>query len=266
MRCENIEKKIFVRLFVQLAAFFHTFGQNSVFKRMKKQNTGTYLVSSLLLFSLLLLTNACVNDSKNSAATNAQATQNTNDFKPLVADYEDKSRYIWQQPDMVIKLLGDISQKTVADLGAGEGYFTFRILPKAKKVIAIDISPRYTNYIDSLKTELPEATRPKLETRLVTPDNPSLKTNEVDAVVVVNTYMYIENRVAYLKKLRSGMTKGALVLIVDYKERNLPVGPPSNIKVALSAVEKELKEAGFGTIVSDDTSLDYQYIITAKNQ
>jgi SAM-dependent methyltransferase len=234
---------------------------------MKKQNTSIVWVSSLLIFTFLSLMTSCVNDGKTVVKTAPNSAQsNTNDFKPLVADYEDKSRYIWQQPDMVIKLLGDITQKTVADLGAGEGYFTFRILPKAKKVIAIDISPRYTTYIDSLKTELPELTRPKLETRLVPSDNPSLKPNEADAVVVVNTYMYIENRVAYLKKLRAGLTKGALLLIVDYKERNLPVGPPSNIKVALATVEKELKEAGFGTIVSDDTSLDYQYIITAKNQ
>ena len=50
-----------------------------------------------------------------------------------------------------------------------------------------------------------------------------------------------------------------------YKEKNIPVGPPTNTKVPLSVVEKELKQAGFKNIKSDDTSLDYQYIITATN-
>ena len=88
----------------------------------------------------------------------------------------------------------------------------------------------------------------------------------MDAVIIVNTYMYIGDRVAYMQKLRQGIAKGGMVLIVDYKEKNIPVGPPTNSKVSVSTVEKELKQAGFKNIKSDDTSLDYQYIITATNE
>ena len=66
-------------------------------------------------------------------------------------------------------------------------------------------------------------------------------------------------------KLKAGIAKGGKILIVDYKEKNIPVGPPVSIKLPLSMVEKELKQAGFSQIISDDTSLDYQYIITAVN-
>jgi hypothetical protein len=78
--------------------------------------------------------------------------------------------------------------------------------------------------------------------------------------------MYISNRVAYMQRLRQGMSKGGLVLIVDYKEKTIPVGPPVSSKVPLALVEKELKQAGFKVTVSDDTSLDYQYIVTAVNE
>jgi SAM-dependent methyltransferase len=192
--------------------------------------------------------------------------KNPNGFDDLVADFESKDRLIWQKPEMVIRLLGDISDKTVADLGAGTGFFAFRIVPNAKKVIAIDIDPRFITFMDSAKSELPLEYRDRFETRLVDTDNAKLKSGEVNAVIIVNTYMYISNRVEYMKKLRQGVAKNGKVLIVDYKEKNIPVGPPVSIKVPLSIVEKELKEAGFKNIIADDTSLDYQYIITAENK
>ena len=159
-----------------------------------------------------------------------------------------------------------ICTQTVVDLGAGTGFFAFRMVNQAKKVIALDIDRRFITFMDSAKTELSPQLRERFETRLVDTDNPKLKAGEANAVIIVNTYMYIQNRVDYMKLLRAGIAKGGIVLIVDYKEKNIPVGPPVSIKVPLSLVEKELKQAGFKQIVSDDTSLDYQYIITAVNE
>jgi SAM-dependent methyltransferase len=187
-------------------------------------------------------------------------------FDDLIADYESRDRLIWQKPDMIINRLGDLSTQTVADLGAGTGFFAFRIVQKAKKVVALDIDQRFITLMDSSKQELSPELRAKFEARLVDVDDAKLKNGETNAVIIVNTYMYIQNRVDYMKKLRQGIAKGGKVLIVDYKEKNIPVGPPVSIKVPLSMVEKELKQAGFKQINSDDTSLDYQYIITAVNE
>jgi SAM-dependent methyltransferase len=187
-------------------------------------------------------------------------------FNDLIADYESRDRLIWQKPDMIINRLGDLSTQTVADLGAGTGFFAFRIVQKAKKVVALDIDQRFISLMDSSKQELSPELRAKFEARLVDVDDAKLKNGETNAVIIVNTYMYIQNRVDYMKKLRQGIAKGGKVLIVDYKEKNIPVGPPVSIKVPLSMVEKELKQAGFKQINADDTSLDYQYIITAINE
>ena len=180
-------------------------------------------------------------------------------------DWESRDRLVWQKPDMVIKRLGDLSLKTVADLGAGTGFFAFRLVPIAKKTIALDIDPRFITFMDSAKKEMNSELRARFEARLVSTNDAKLKKGEVDAVIIVNTYMYISDRVAYMQKLRQGISKGGMVLIVDYKEKNIPVGPPTSSKVALGTVEKELKQAGFKNIQSDDSSLDYQYIITATN-
>ena len=223
--------------------------------------------------ALIWLASACQQNRERPGGyqtSDTTVTQNSKkkngNFDDLVADYNSHDRLIWQKPDMVINRLGDLSNKTVVDLGAGTGFFAFRVIPKAKKTIALDIDQRFIALMDSAKQELPSELRSRFEARLVEMDDPKLKKNEADAVIIVNTYMYIGNRVAYMQRLRQGLTKGGLVLIVDYKEKTIPVGPPVSAKVPLALVEKELKQAGFKVTMSDDTSLDYQYIVTAVNE
>lgn len=187
-------------------------------------------------------------------------------FENLVADYESKDRVIWQKPGLVISMLGDLKGKTVADIGAGTGYFTFRMVPLADKVIGVDIDPRFINFMDSIKVRLPEQYRDRFESRLAKPDNPNLKPGEADAVVIVNTYGYIQNRVQYLRTLSSGMSDGARLLIIDFKKNNLPIGPSDEYKVALSQVEQELESVGFEITRTDNETLDYQYIILASKK
>lgn len=184
-------------------------------------------------------------------------------FESLVADYESKDRGIWQKPDLVISLLGDLQDKTVADIGAGSGYFSFRLVPKAAKVIGIDIDQRFISFMDSVRVRLPEQYRTHFESRLANPDNPMLKPGEADAVVIVNTYAYIENRIRYLGHLSKGMSSGGKLLIIDFKKNNLPVGPPQEFKLSLTQVEKELLAAGYRIHKLDTETLDYQYIVIA---
>ena len=202
-----------------------------------------------------------------TATFSAQTTPSSGgsgNFESLVADDENKDRGIWQKPNMVISLLGDLDNKTVADIGAGTGYFTFRLVPKAKRVIGIDIDPRFISFLDSMKVRLPEIYQKRFETRLSLPNDPLLRPGEADAVVIVNTYGYLDNRIQYLRTLRKGMSSGARLLIIDFKKNNLPVGPPDHFKVALDEVERELVSAGFRIDKIDKDALDYQYIIIAS--
>ncbi|MBK8965172.1 MAG: class I SAM-dependent methyltransferase [Saprospiraceae bacterium] len=185
-------------------------------------------------------------------------------FENLVASFESKDRVIWQKPGMVISLLGDLTGKTVADIGAGTGYFAFRMVPRAERVIGVDIDPRFITFMDSIKVRLPEQYRSRFESRLAKPNDPMLNPEEVDAVIIVNTYGYIENRVQYLQTLREGMKPDAELLIIDFKKNNLPVGPEDDYKVGQSQVENELKSGGFDLLKIDNESLDYQYLILAK--
>lgn len=183
--------------------------------------------------------------------------------------YGSASRRNWQKPNFIIRRLGNLEGKTVADIGAGPyGYFTFRIVSKTKaeKVIAIDIDQRVTEYIDSMKMLLlsPELQQ-RVETRLVPPDDPQLAPGEADVVIMVNTYTYIADRVQYLRNLRNDIAEGGNIFIIDFKKRRLPLGPPAPDKLADYEVENDLIEAGYANVLVDDQSLIYQYLISATN-
>lgn len=185
-------------------------------------------------------------------------------FEALVEQYEDPGRVDWQNPDLVIYQLGNLNDKVVADIGAGTGYFTFRLINQAGKVLAIDIEQQFLEFIEERKSGLKEEIARKVETRLVPPDDPRLKEREVDVALLVNTYLNIDERTDYLTKLRKGLKEDGKIVIVDFKTGDIPTGPPDELKVDTAEAESELRQAGFEQIEVDTVSLKYQYIIIAQ--
>ncbi|MGE5212824.1 MAG: class I SAM-dependent methyltransferase [Nitrospirota bacterium] len=184
------------------------------------------------------------------------------DFDQLVAHFEDPARAHWQKPDLVIANVGPLEGKTVADIGAGSGYFSFPIATKAAKVIAIDIDQRFLDYIEQKKQT--QKIGANIETRLTSPDSPGLKPGEADVVLIVDTFHHIDNRVEYLNKLRNDLRKGGELLIVDFKKESTPQGPPVELRLAPNEVKSELKAAGFAVISARTDLLPYQYVIKAQ--
>lgn len=176
---------------------------------------------------------------------------------------EDSQRTEWQNPDLVLDLLGDLKNKIVADIGAGSGYFSFKIARRAEKVIALDIDPRALDYIQEQIEIVGDWSR-NIETRLTPADVPNLLDAEVDVVLIVNTYGFIPSKEDYLPRVLNGIKPGGKLVIVDFKSGNIPVGPSDEFKVETSKVINTLKKAGFKRMRKDEESLQYQYIITAE--
>lgn len=187
------------------------------------------------------------------------------EFEDKVSTYEDENRDIWQKPDRVIHLLGPLEDKTVLDIGAGTGYFAFRLLAEADKVIAVEIDPEFVTFLEAKKAQLPKRLQRKFDVRLAKPNDPNLVEHEADAVLLVNTYAYMQDRVAYFEQLKSYLSDHAKVVIIEFKMKPIPNGPPEAEKIEMSTVLEELAKAGYSDITSDDKTLDYQYIVTARS-
>lgn len=218
------------------------------------------------LFVWFGLFSACKQEVKEIPQDITPPDTDTNSY-PKKFDQSDNEpdRVIWQKPEMVMDLLGDMKDKVVADIGAGTGFFTFRLLQQAKQVIAVDIDKAPLEKMRLLSEKLDTSISHKLIIKLGSPSDPNLDPYKVDIVFLSNTYMYISNRTAYLRNLKKYLNPGAQLLIIDYKKKNIPFGPPLAERVDLGQVEKELMDAGYKLQRSDDVSLDYQYIVLAKN-
>lgn len=216
---------------------------------MTKHNYYTILVLSLLI--------SCSPEKDRSSRFGSPNYSNINK--------ENVSRDVWQKPGKVLDALGDIENKTIADIGAGTGYFTFRMALNAKKVIAIDIDPDMINLVEAFKLNLPQNLSSKIETRLATPADPGLKPNDADIVVIINTASYIEDKFSYFKNIFFNLPPDGKLMIVDYKQSKLPISlEQGNFKISGTELKSLLSAAGFKDTALDDSSLEYQYIVIAQ--
>lgn len=230
--------------------------------------SGMYNKNSVFLVLILLsiALYSCDSESRQSSEAERTAGQeaddhmHSHDFSDLVERFESPERAQWQKPESVIASFGDLSGKTIVDIGAGTGYFAFPLLSTdARKVIAADIDQRFLDYMNERAESEPEAGR--LEIRKIPADSPGLDDGEVDLALMVNVYHHIDERSEYVQKIYAGLAENGRFINVDFKEGDQPIGPPEHLKISLSDMVSEMEAAGFSVTVDSDT-LPYQYIIT----
>jgi arsenite methyltransferase len=166
---------------------------------------------------------------------------------------DDPSRDIWQKPAEVVEALRLTGREVVADLGAGTGYFSRRLARVAARVLAVDIDPELLRRIE-------DHPQPGLETVLTTPDSPGLPALSVDVVFLCNVWHHIENRESYLEKLAATLKPGGRIIVIEFHERQLPVGPPPSMKLSRSQILEEFSTAGF-KLAAEHDFLPYQYFL-----
>lgn len=228
------------------------------------------LFSVCLIIVSIQIFSACDSPSKQDKIRDYISNDKSNKEEVLSSpigdlDDADPNRTYWQKPNKIIESIGDLSGLTIADIGAGTGYFAFRLVFKADHVIAVDIDPEMISIMESFKSSLPDQLQSKFETRLVTENNAMLQEGEVDLILIVNTVAYIDNRVEYLSELKKALKPDGRLMILDFKMQRLPIGdaPPKSNRVYIDVIESELIEAGYQEVLTDDMTLDYQYIVKA---
>lgn len=170
--------------------------------------------------------------------------------------FDDPARDAWQQPDRVIAALALAPDMTVADVGAGTGYFAVRIAPHVKEVIATDVEADMVRYLEE------RATREgitNLRARLTPPDDPQLA--NVDRILVVDVWHHLGDRKAYAKKLATALNPGGFLAVVDFK-LDATMGPPKQHRLPPEAIIEDLRAAGLSAEVALD--LPQQYVVIAR--
>jgi len=143
------------------------------------------------------------------------------------------------QVQRVMDMLGIQKGKSVADIGAGSGWFTVRAARRVGfggLVYAVDINPEAITHIEA---RAKKENLSNVKTVLSEPDDPVLPAASVDAVLLLKTYHEVARPVELLRNLHGALREGAKIGVID---RN---GNGENHGVGSDVVIREAKEAGY---------------------
>jgi predicted methyltransferase len=150
--------------------------------------------------------------------------------------HDEKERDAAGEPRQLVRLLGIKSGMTVADIGAGSGYYVVRLSPIVGPhghVIAEDVVPEYW----ALRRRLRDLRLQNVTISLGEPHDPRLPTNSLDVAILVHMYHEIAQPYALLYNLIPALKPGARVGIIDAFRLTSEHGtPPSLLRCELSAV------------------------------
>lgn len=141
------------------------------------------------------------------------------------------------EADRVMALAGIRPGMTVADIGAGEGYYTIRLAERvgAKgRVLAQDIIPEVRN---RLAERVYREQLDNVSVKLGAPADPKLPANSFDRILMVHMYHEIEAPYEFLWRMRPSLKPGGRVVIVDANRQTADHGtPPALLACELAAV------------------------------
>jgi len=218
---------------------------------------------ALIAASILFLSFSTQDSS--GQGTKEQIQKMHQDPKAYIAMLENPQRDAEQKPDEVIAALDLKPGETLADIGAGSGYFSFRLARKVGdtgRVYAVDIN---SDMILFMNRNIRDKKIKNVTTILSAPDDPLLADASIKRFFICNTWHHVQNRPRYMALMKKMLKPGGQVIILDYKKKQLPVGPPPEMKRAKKEVIAEMEAGGF-KLAKDHDFLPYQYflVFTAK--
>ncbi|MEW6248240.1 MAG: methyltransferase domain-containing protein [Nitrospirota bacterium] len=156
----------------------------------------------------------------------------------------DPSRDAWQQPKTVIQALSIAPGSRVADLGAGGGYFTWRLAEAVGpegKVYAVDVDETALRLIEQERAQRGVA---NVELVRATPTDARLPVAGVDLIFTCNTYHHLPDRTAYFQSLARALRPGGRIAVIEYKDSGWLFGHATPKETVL----REMEAAGYRLI------------------
>ena len=168
--------------------------------------------------------------------------------------HNEKERDDAGEPRQLVRLLGIKSGMTVADIGAGSGYYVVRLSPIVGphgRIIAEDVVPEY---LRNLRSRVRALGLQNVVISLGGPHDPRLPADSLDIAILVHMYHEIAQPYGLLYNLVPALKPGARVGIVDaFRPTSEHGTPPSLLHCELSAVG--YREISFDRLSGSDAYL-----------
>jgi ubiquinone/menaquinone biosynthesis C-methylase UbiE len=150
-----------------------------------------------------------------------------------------------EQPDAALDAIGVAKGSTAADIGAGAGYFTWRLAERvgpSGKVYGTDIQPQM---LALLRRNMAARKITNVEPVLGAADDPRLPRDAVDLVLLVDVYHEFSAPQAMLRKIRESLRKDGRLVLLEYRAEDPKVPIRPEHKMTVAQVKAELEPEGF---------------------
>jgi SAM-dependent methyltransferase len=163
---------------------------------------------------------------------------------PAIGWLERTEREQEEAPSKAIAAIGLAPDAVIADIGAGSGYYSFRISPKVPqgKVVAIDIQPEMLDFLRKKSAELQIT---NVELHLGAIDDLKLPAASLDAALMVDAYHEFSHPREMLASLHKSLKPGGRIFLVEFRGEDpaVPIKPLHKMTEAQARLEFET--AGF---------------------
>jgi SAM-dependent methyltransferase len=164
--------------------------------------------------------------------------------------------------ELAVKNLPVSKTSIVADIGAGTGFYTFRIAPKVGKVLAIELEDEALDYLKQRSKTLKQS---NIEVVKGTEKAPNLPDNSVDVALMVDVYHELEYPHEYLQALYKALKPGGKIVLVEYKGEDPEIPIKELHKTTAVQISKEVTANGF-TFIEDKEGLPMQHFLIYKKK
>src|SRR5215472_8041177 len=162
-----------------------------------------------------------------------------------------------EKPAEVIKAMSLHGNEVVADLGAGSGYFSFRLAPKVGNVLAVEIQDEM---IATLRQRAAEQKIGNVEVIKGTECDPRLPAGGVDLVLMVDVYHELACPFEVMSQVRKALKPGGRVVFVEYRKEDPKVQIKEVHKMSIAQLDKEMNAVKFTRLQTVEV-LPWQHIV-----
>lgn len=170
-----------------------------------------------------------------------------------IAKVMDASGYAWlernsrpreENTSLAISKLPVTPSGTAADIGAGTGYYTFRIASKVSKgkVYAVEIQDEYISYLNNKKKELGLNNVEVIKGDSISPNLPA---NSIDMAIMVDVYHELIHPVQMLQNIHKALKPNGKIVLLEYKAEDPAVTIKKLHKMSIVQVTREMAANGF---------------------
>lgn len=165
-------------------------------------------------------------------------------------------------PSAVVSLLRLAGDETVVDYGAGSGVYTIAIaeaLPRGR-VVAVEALPQLAEMLRAKITPELAETLEIVETDANTVTEPD---SVADRVVMIDAFHHLHDQPEALAEVVRLLRPGGRFVVVDWGDRDRPLGPPLDHVLGLDAVRDLLTDMGLDEVETHEPGTELPYHLVA---